>query len=295
MYPDSESPEKSRAEDYLLATAINAYGDLLITSNLNGRQLILRKLFYDPSLESTREQSASNTTDTVAQPEAGKSRNVEIVSIGSSKTDTYLCTNEPGTEAVRRVLSPAGKVQLLRVVSFANNKKIVTKHDLLKDQPINYFVVQCKTRSDGQLQVVVDAIAPESRQFEEIPKRTVRTGDSNYAVTTVNSASSNHIRLFYDGESELLTPGNLRVDKSNFRLYPTPIAQDVFLDIETTGSKESVLSTLDRTVAITVPGNPMAVIEYPYKARNKRLFCVFGNSDKDIYKSCYLGFIKNTE
>ena len=255
------------------AIDISTNNDFLLQSQATGKQYLLK---------------GDYKTDSKAPVQLDKIRldNKPILISDDSKKKEHMCFNQNGTESVVVDKSSTGAITSLWATDLSSGSSMPTRL-LFKNEGILFAEVQCLTGYDGKLQAVIDVVLSKSMELDEVPDRLSQVSNNEYTVFETTSAGSNHLKIYYDGESILTVPGYLRVNKDKFRVFRTPLAADVFLDREVRGSDQSVLSTLDYTVSINVPDNPMAVIEYPKATNDMRVYCVYGHTQSDIYRSCY--------
>jgi len=281
LYPDTAKGAKARESDYLSAIGVNQTGDSLWVSSVYGKAILINR-HYGAEIDAI-------TNDAEIDPAF---KNGPRTLFANGVESPLLCMNEDGTRFIQGLKNDDGKFESLMVLEHGrDDERAIPVRKFELPEPAGAVMVQCFTGSDGAFQAVIEVNLSQQMEIKDIPTRIQFTTDELYSKIEIQKLKSNNFRILYDEENEIRTVGRFIYFPDTTDLLSTPVARDMFIQLSEK-ENESFLSSLDYTRSILVPGFPRALIEYPMRSDKQRLFCVFGQKEADIYKSCYRADLK---
>ena len=274
LYPDTEQGRADREKDYINVIGTNKSGDLLAQSDVAGKTILVERA-YEGQIN-----AAKKGGELSAQYKSGAT---SVFANGHSSP--VLCFDDAGMQFIQVFKLENGNVDKFGIFQLKDNKLEATKMFSLPAQA-RAVSVQCFGGVDKPFHVVVEANLIRQIEVSDVPVRSIVTSGDTFQRVQTTELKTNTIRILYDGTSEVTVAGNFAYHPDSGNLINTPVADGIYIEVSQLEDK-SFLSTFDYKLAINLPGVPVSMIEYPTRSVNERLYCVFGQQEKDIYKSCY--------
>jgi len=274
LYADTEQGSADREKDYINVISTNKSGDLLVQSEVTGKTILVDRA-YEGQIKAAEKGGELRSQY--------KSGSTSVFS--NNHSSPILCFNDDGMQFVQVFRLENGNVDKFGIYQLADGKFNAIKSFSLPAEA-QAVSVQCFGGVDKPFYVIVEANLIRQIELPDIPVRSIVTSPNTLQRIQTEELKTNTVRILYDGTSEVRVAGTFAYHPNTGDLINTPVADGVYIELSQQQDK-SVLSTFDYKLAINLPGVPVSIIEYPTKSINERFYCVFGQQDRDIYKSCY--------